>query len=151
MTTKLVFAETRSIEKRVTLCRQVESFYEEGQRVLVVTDSTLAAQHLDQMLWAFSQESFVPHRIVTRPSKEPPLEPVVIVSSSMFLPGFQVVVADSPVPLEFLAQFASAVHFVLTDDPEQRQESRLLWQAARDQGWSLQHVQYTSGGMPRNS
>ena len=151
MAMRLIFVETRSTEKHVTLCRQVERFYEEGQRVLVVTDSTLAAQHLDQMLWTFSQESFVPHRIVTRQGKEPPIEPVVIETSPVFLPGFQVVVADSPVPMEFLAQFASAVHFVLTDDPEQRQESRLLWQAARDQGWSLQHVQCSSAGIPQNS
>jgi DNA polymerase-3 subunit chi len=151
MTTRLIFVETRSIEKRATLCCHVEGFYEKGLRVLVVTDSTLSAQHLDQMLWTFSQESFVPHCIVTRPGQDPPLEPVVIVSGTVFLPGFQVVVADSPLPLEFLAQFSSAVHFVLTDDPEQRQKSRLLWQAARDQGWSLQHVPYTSAGMPRNS
>jgi len=68
MTSRLIFVETRSNEKRATLCRQVEGFYEKGQHVLVVTDSTLAAQHLDQMLWTFSQESFVPHRIVTQPA-----------------------------------------------------------------------------------
>ena len=78
--------------------------------VLVVTDSTIAAQNLDQMLWSFSQESFVPHRIITRPGQEPPLEPVVIVSSSMFLPGFQVVVA-SPARERSLARSSSLCEF----------------------------------------
>jgi DNA polymerase-3 subunit chi len=145
MATGLFFVETRSAEKRATLCRWVERFYEEGKHVLVVTDSTLAAQHLDQMLWSFSQSSFIPHRVVTHPGGQPPGEPVIILPNPMFLPGFEVVIADSHVGVEFLGQFAIAVHFVLTDDPDQRQKSRLLWQAARDHGWSLQHVQYSSG------
>ncbi len=149
MATKLIFVETRSAEKRATLCRWVERFYEEGQRILVITDSSLSAQHLDQMLWSFSQSSFIPHRIATHPSSKPSLEPVVIVCNTVFLAGFDTAVADSPASLDFLGQFAVAVHFVLIDDADQRRESRLLWQAARDLGWSLRHVPYSSGGKPQ--
>jgi DNA polymerase III subunit chi len=149
MATKLIFVETPSAEKRATLCRWVETFYEAGLHVLMVTDSTLAAQHLDQMLWSFSQPSFIPHRVWTRPGKEPPIEPVLILSGNIFIPGFEVVVVDSHATLEYLDQFATAVIPVLLDDPDQRQESRLLWQTARDKGWPLRHVPCSAGVTPQ--
>jgi DNA polymerase III subunit chi len=146
MTTTLLFIETRSADKRMALCQQVEQFYEKGRRVVVVTDSTLAAQHLDQLLWAFSQPSFIPHRVVTGPPKTPMAEPIIIVPSPVAIPGYEVLVADSRVTLDFLQHFSTAIHFVLTDDPDQRQESRLLWQAARDQGLHLQHIPQATRG-----
>ncbi len=150
MNTTVLFIETRGADKRMALCQQVERFYEEGRRVVVVTDSTLAAQHLDQMLWTFSQPSFIPHRVVTGPLEMPIIEPVIIVPSPLAIPGYDVVVADSRVTLDFLQHFSTAIHFVLTDDPDQRQDSRLLWQAARDQGLVLQHIPHAPRSTPRS-
>ena len=150
MTTTLLFIETRSADKRMALCQQVERFYEKGRRVVVVTDSSLAAQHLDQMLWAFSQPSFIPHGVVTAPLLTPMVEPVIIVPSPLAIPGYDVLVADSKVTLDFLQNFSTAVHLVLTDDPDQRQESRLLWQAVRDRGLLLQHIPQATGATPRS-
>jgi DNA polymerase III subunit chi len=150
MTTTLLFIEIRSADKRMALCQQVERFYEEGRRVVVVTDSTLAAQHLDQMLWTFSQPSFIPHRVVTGPQQTPIAEPVIIVPSPLAIPGYEVLVADSKVTLDFLQHFNTAIHFVLTDDPDQRQDSRLLWQTARDRGLLLQHIPHATRSKPRS-
>jgi DNA polymerase III subunit chi len=140
--TKIVFVETKSAEKRITLCHWVEKFHEDHRKILVVTDSTLAAQHLDQLLWTFSQGSFIPHRIVARSTEDPILEPVAIAASQLALPHFDVLIADSTLDLDFMLQYPTAVHFILTDDAEQRQVSRLLWQAAKERGIELQHVPY---------
>jgi DNA polymerase III subunit chi len=151
MTTTLLFIETRSADKRMVLCQQVERFYEKGQRVLVVTDSTLAAQHLDLMLWTFSQPSFIPHRVVAASLDTPLVEPVIVVPSPLVIHGYEVLVADSRVTLDFLQHFSTAILFVLTDDPNQRQDSRLLWQGARDRGMALQHIPYSPGNSLRSS
>jgi len=148
MATTLFFVETSGAEKRKVLCQWVERFYEEGRRILIITDSTQAAQHLDQMLWSFSQSSFIPHRIVARTPAESVIEPVIIVPNELAVPGYEVALADSPVTLHYLQPFTIAVHFVLTDDPDQRQESRLLWQNARDLGWVLRHLHQTAAGRP---
>lgn len=148
MATTLFFVETSGAEKRKVLCQWVERFYEEGLRIVVVTDSSQAAQHLDQMLWSFSQSSFIPHRIVARTPAEGVIEPVIIVPNALTVPGYEVAVADSPVTLHYLQPFTTAVHFVLTDDPDQRQDSRLLWQNARDHGWTLRHLHQTAAGRP---
>lgn len=148
MATTLFFVETSGAEKRKVLCQWVERFYEEGRRILIITDSTQAAQLLDQMLWSFSQSSFIPHRIVARTPAESVIEPVIIVPNELAVPGYEVALADSPVTLHYLQPFTIAVHFVLTDDPDQRQESRLLWQNARDLGWVLRHLHQTAAGRP---
>lgn len=148
MATTLFFVQTSGAEKRKVLCQWVERFYEEGRRIVIVTDSTQAAQHLDQMLWSFSQSSFIPHRILTRTPAESVIEPVIIVPEALTVPGYEVAVADSPVLLHYLQPFTTAVHFVLTDDPEQLQDSRLLWQNARDLGWTLRHLHQSAVGRP---
>jgi DNA polymerase IIIc chi subunit len=153
LATKIYFVETTTSDRRMSVCQWVDTFYEQGRRVQVVTDSTSAAQHLDQMLWTFAQGSFIPHRIYqadraanTDGSPNPYateteiMEPVVLTIGNELAPGYEVVVADSPADLDFLLRYQIAVHFVLLDSAEQRQESRLLWQRARDQGVEVEHI-----------
>lgn len=142
--TKVLFIETRTEEKRGLLCRWVEYFYEAGKRLQVVADSSMAAQHLDQLLWTFSQSSFIPHRIVSSSGHTPLLEPVIITVGQLPVDGFDVLAVDGEVGLESFGNYATVVLFVLMDDAEKRQESRLTWQAAKDQGFQLQHVPYAA-------
>ena len=140
----IYFVETRANEQRQTLCRWVERFHEEGRKVQIVSDSTMAAQHLDQLLWTYSEGSFIPHRVFNAKSLDSPPEPVVITIGEVLLEGYEVLICDGPARLDFMKQYAVAVHFILRDDEGRKQESRLLWQSARDQGVQLHHVPYTS-------
>ena len=95
-------------------------------RVVVVTDSTLAAQHLDQMLWTFAQESFIPHRVLTSKGSVDFMEPVVITVGEIVVQGFHALVCDGTTPLDFAARYPEVVHFVLRDDPEKPLYNRAL-------------------------
>lgn len=141
----LYFAETTTGEQRDLLCRWAEYFYDRGERVQIIVDSTPAAQFVDGLLWTFAQGSFVPHAIYRSRDDGPPVEPVLICTEETRVPGFGVVLCDVPVGVEFLRQFEKAVHFILRDDPEKKQESRLMWQAARDSGLGPVHIPYGSG------
>lgn len=142
--TGIVFVETRTEDKRNVLCKWVEHFYEGGRKVQLSVESTSAAQHLDELLWTFAQGSFIPHRIASSAALQPILEPVVIVLGQARMKDFDVLIADTAIQLEAMEKFDLAVHFILMDDPEKRQESRLLWQAAKDKGFQLRHVPYSS-------
>lgn len=146
--TLIYFVETPSEKQRFLLCRWVDRFHEAGRKVQVMVDSTLAAQHLDQMLWTFAQESFIPHRVLTSKGLVDFMEPVVITVGEIVVQGFHALVCDGQTPLDFVAGYPEVVHFVLRDDPEKKQESRLLWQAAKDRGMELRHVPY--GGVGDN-
>ncbi len=145
---KIIFVETRTEEKRALLCRWAERFYEKGNKVQILTDSTMAAQHLDELLWKFSQGSFVPHRIISPPPPKDITEPVVITTADLQLEKYDVLLADGPVDLSSMKRYRMVVHFVPLDDQEKRQESRLLWQSAKQEGFQLQHVPYSSNTKP---
>ena len=141
----IYFVETKAEGQRIVLCRWVERFYGGGGKVQVVVDSTQAAQYIDQLLWTFSEASFIPHRIVGPGGRGDPVEPVVITVGEARMEGFDRLVCDGRVQLDFMLLFPVAVHFVVTDEPERKQDSRLIWQKARDLGVRLQHVSLSAG------
>ena len=113
----------------------------ENRRVQIVVDSMAAAQLIDQLLWTFSQSSFIPH-VILSPGAAPPVEPVLIIPEPFQVPGFDTVICDCPTDVEFMSRFDTAVHFILRDDSERRQQSRVLWQRTRDRGLRPVHVRY---------
>lgn len=44
-------------------CAMIEKAYLEGQRVFIHSASLIEAEQLDQLLWTFKDESFVPHEL----------------------------------------------------------------------------------------
>ena len=140
--TGILFIETRSAAQRGLLCQWAEHFYENGQKVQILVDSRVAAQNLDQMLWTFSQASFVPHTVLAASSPQPVAEPVVITIGETKLDGYPVLLCEGSAHLDFLRHFSQVVHFVLLDDVDRRQDSRLMWQAAKDQGFQLRHIPF---------
>jgi|SRR5208337_1118536 len=137
----IYFVETTLAEQRELVCRWTERFYMEKKRVQIVVDSTASAQLMDQLLWRFSQSSFIPHMIFN-PGGTPPAEPVIITPGEFQVAGFGALVCEGPADLEFMTRFETAVHFILRDDTQRLQQSRILWQRARDSGTNPVHVPY---------
>jgi DNA polymerase III subunit chi len=144
--TTIYFVETRTEEQSMAVCQVVDHFYEQGRRVHVVAGSSVAAQRLDQLLWTFAQASFIPHRIGLPGQTGAVVEPVIITVEAIPVAGAAVLVCDGLVGLEFMERYQDVVHFVLMDDSEKRQESRSLWQSARDRGLQATHVAYNAKG-----
>jgi DNA polymerase III subunit chi len=144
--TMLCFLETKASEQRALLCQWVEYFYESGKRIQIPVDSTMAAQHLDQMLWSFSQSSFIPHRVLSSgvSAPVPGDEPVVITVGEAKLPGWDVLICDTEVRPEFMTEYPIVFHFILLDDQERRNESRMLWQRGKELGIELRHIPYAA-------
>lgn len=138
----LFFVETKDAEQRMLLCHWVEFFHESGKKVQVLADSSLAAQHLDRMLWTFSQPSFIPHRILSAEGFEEGGESVVISVGEVLLPDWDVLICDGPAGLDFMGRYPIAMHFIIQNEPEKLQASRILWQQARDEGVGIQHIPY---------
>lgn len=138
----LYFCETTASERSSLLCRWAERLFAQGRKVLVLVDSTPGAHYIDQMLWTFSQSSFIPHGVVGNEAREAGGEPVLIVFEERAIEGFDALLCDCAASVEFMAGFETAVHFVVRDDEELRGRSRTLWQKARDAGLNTVHVPY---------
>ncbi len=50
-------------ERLRTACRLAEKAWRKGHRVFIHTDSNETARSLDDMLWSYRQDSFVPHAL----------------------------------------------------------------------------------------
>ena len=53
--------ESRGRDRLGVTCQLVQKAYEAGQRVHVHAADAAEAEHLDDLLWTFRQQSFVPH------------------------------------------------------------------------------------------
>lgn len=66
-------------EERLRLaCRITEKALQQGQHVLINTESAADSARLDDLLWTFSQGSFIPHRLIAPATSAKVAEPVLI-------------------------------------------------------------------------
>ena len=65
----------KSIEPQAHLllaCRLLEKAYQRGHRVFVYCDSQKNAEALDELLWTYKDDSFIPHNLQGEGPEPPP-------------------------------------------------------------------------------
>jgi DNA polymerase-3 subunit chi len=118
-------------------CKIVDKATQLDQHVYVHSTSEEEAHKLDELLWTFSQGSFIPHRVVRSELKIPPVEPVLIGVNQP--PGggrWDVLVnlaADVP---EFFSRYERVAE-VVDADAARREQSRERYRFYRDRGYKL--------------
>ncbi|KTD47849.1 DNA polymerase III subunit chi [Legionella quateirensis] len=58
--------------KWLVACRLLEKAYIRGHRVFVNCDNKQDAEHLDELLWTFRDDSFIPHNLQGEGPEPPP-------------------------------------------------------------------------------
>ena len=97
-------------------CRIVEKAYRLGHRVYVRTGNSDDTNVLDDLLWTFSQNSFVPHQLSTESVS---LEsPVVIGEHPPAAEGADVVISVADDPISYFTAYQRIVEIVGCDDDE---------------------------------
>lgn len=103
------------------------------------------ARTLDELLWTFSQGSFIPHRVVD-PSQEPPFEEPVLIGRHDFAEAsesdlqhersWDLMINLAPVVPEFFSRY-DRVAEVIDGDPARREQGRDRFRFYRDRGYEL--------------
>ena len=128
-----------SEQARLTLaCRLAEQQARQGQRICILTDSIEAAQEVDQLLWAYAPESFLPHALADDAAAAQ--VPVVISHGTEAPAGTTCILnlgSEAPLNQPTLSAIAE---FVLNDD-ESKARSRARWNLYKQLGYELQHHQ----------
>jgi DNA polymerase-3 subunit chi len=118
-------------------CKIVDKATQLDHHVFIHSTSDDEARQLDELLWTFSQGSFIPHRIVRGESTEAPLEPVLIgVNQSPAAGRWNVLInlaADVP---EFFSRYERVAE-VVDADAVRREQSRERYRFYRDRGYKL--------------
>ncbi|MBU2872217.1 DNA polymerase III subunit chi [Colwellia sp. E2M01] len=114
-------------------CLQASHFYRQNQRVYIYTQDKQHAEQVDEMLWAFDSDSFVPHNLVGEGPK----------SGAMVEIGYQPPQSRRPVLINltstvpnFANQYQFIVDFVPSDETL-KQQARERFKACRQWGFSV--------------
>ena len=114
------------------VCELARRAYEHHQPCLILCREPEQAETLDDTLWAWDKEAFVPHQIAG--DEEDAITPVLIVP-----PG--IVTPDRPLVINLREQCAEGeyqrVLEVIPADPAEREGSRARWREYHTRGYEL--------------
>ena len=117
----------------VTACRLAEKAYDQGLRVAVRTASAAETAEFDELLWTFSDRSFVPHVVWPTEPDVVAATPVVVGSSSLPPSHRDVLInlaPDAPADFSVYARICE----VVGGDEDSKKAGRLRWRTYRDAG-----------------
>lgn len=114
-------------------CLQASYFYRQGQRVFIYSEDQAGAEAIDEMLWAFDTDSFVPHNLAGEGPKQgsaveisfnpPKSRRAVLINLTRAMPTFA-------------NQFSLIVDFVPTD-ATLKQQARERFKTCRQWGFHV--------------
>jgi DNA polymerase-3 subunit chi len=123
---------------RLTLaCRIAEKAVQRKHEVLINTEHEADEQRLDELLWTFSQGSFLPHRRMSDPRTEDQGEPVLIGSGrEPAAGGWDILINLAPEVPEFFSRFTRVAELVGADEAN-KAAGRERFRYYRDRGYEL--------------
>lgn len=142
---EIVFYHLQRQPLDVVLPNLVQRSLARGWRVMVQASSAERVRHLDERLWTFSDESFLPH--AADDEDELAQEPVVLTATDVNPNAAQVrfLVDGAPLPDKDSPYERIVVLFDGNDDDALRQ-ARTQWSQARGQGDAATYWQQDEAG-----
>mgnify|MGYP000679939296 FL=1 len=124
-----------SVENRLRFaCRLTDKAYRLGNRVFIHTESAQQTRLLDDLLWTFQQNSFVPHSLYQDTGETP--APVLLAHDAEPDAGSQVLINLAPeVPL-FFSRFERVAELVDENDSVRR-SGRSRYTFYKERGYPL--------------
>lgn len=123
--------ESTSPEARLqTVCRLVEKAVQHRHLVHIQAGSQGEAEAIDELLWAFRPESFIPHNLITEGPTPPPAVRIGWPDHAATSRDLLINLAD-PIP-SFASEFRRILEVVGGGD-ELREPSRRRWKQYRQQ------------------
>jgi DNA polymerase-3 subunit chi len=117
----------------VTACRLAEKAYDQGLRVAVRTSSPSETAEVDDLMWTFSDRSFVPHAVWPAEPALAAATPVLIASGALPDSHRDVLVNLADDLPAAPAHYGRVCEVVGADDDAKRR-ARFRWRGYRDAG-----------------
>ena len=114
-------------------CLQASYFYRQNQRVFIYTQDQKQAESIDEMLWAFDSDSFVPHNLV---GEGPAQGAAVEIGTQAPRNRRPILINLTTTVPTFANQFQFIVDFVPSDETL-KQQARERFKACRQWGFQV--------------
>jgi DNA polymerase-3 subunit chi len=136
--TEVLFVEVTARRMEMRACEIAERTYTQGKRLQIIVADQSQARRLDDLLWTFRPDSFVPHGLFEEEKDQPP-QPVVITTNLEPIPGIETLLMLNYCPIELVGQFSQVIHLIIVDNQERLQASREYWTQLKEAGFTLIH------------
>lgn len=129
-----LLSDTQPNAHWLVACRLLEKAYLKGHRVFVYCSNQQEAELLDELLWTFKDDSFIPHNLQGE-GPEPP--PAIHIGYDKEPRGFNDILlnASKQIP-PFYSKFKRVIELVMNDD-EAKELSRQHYKEYRAKGCEL--------------
>ena len=135
--TEVIFVEVTVSRMEIRACEIAEENYARGRKLQIIALDQEQAERLDDLLWTFKPDSFVPHGLWAGYPDEP-VQPVVITTRKEAVEGMDSLLMMGYSEVDLVSQFSHAFHLVV-DNEERLDSSRRYWTLLKDAGFSLRH------------
>lgn len=119
--------------KRTAICQTIVQQFEEGRRVLVAAPNEKVAKYIDQLLWSYPPESFIPHLMAGSACNVP----VVIARGTQNLNKAKVVLNLCPQPSPLSNEVETVYELLDETDPGKKAVALQKQQAYQAQGFQV--------------
>jgi len=118
-------------------CRLAEKATSKDLEVLINTETDADSARLDELLWTFSQGSFLPHRVLSDAAGEDEAEPVLIGCNREPEDGsWDLLINLAPEVPEFFGRFSRVAELVGGEEQD-KAAGRERFRYYRDRGYEL--------------
>jgi len=131
-----ILGHTHEQARHQFVCRLVEKVYGEGRKVYIHAPDADTAKRLDDLMWAYKAESFLPHNVIGDPSAQE----VEIQIGWQDHPSHHhdvLVNLCSPIP-GFFSRFERVLEVVIQDEAVLEQ-TRQHYKFYKDRGYQVTH------------
>ena len=126
-----VLQSTAPRERRIFACRLTEKAYLKDLRVIILCATAEEAKAIDELLWTFSDRSFVPHQLCDGEHAMEVRDPVRLTAALEGMGSADLLVNLSDRLPPDLGHFARIAE-IIDADPERRRLGRERFKAYRD-------------------
>lgn len=116
-------------------CKLAEQQFRQGQRVGVLTEDDDSAHEMDQLLWSFTADSFVPHALANSPDAVNAT--VLIGPAPASLNSSTCVLNLGSEPIDAHEGLTAIAEFIRNDE-DAKAQSRVRWNHYKQLGYELQ-------------
>lgn len=121
-------------DRQVFACRLIEKAYKQGQHIYIHTDNLEQAEQINQILWSFRGDSFIPHQMIDE--SEETHCPVLIGHNSKPSRLMNLLInLGSQQPI-FFSQFERVAEFI-NDDKQLKISGRERYRFYQQRGYEL--------------
>jgi len=124
----------------------LEKCLERGWRVLAISEHAARRTALDEALWTYDDNSFLPHGATDTADLDPEVQPILISSQAVNRNGASVALLIDGAELPVTAPFERCMVMFDDGDAETRQKAREQFKAAKEAGLTARYFQQKGRG-----